>query len=242
MESTINFLIRGQAQNGMFLGPDSYNGAVITIQNAATGMLLAQGLMNTGDSGTRASSPSSWSSPYPITTPSPGEPTLYWVTASATTVGYSGSFEISEETTVKIYASVPLGSGHPNAEAWITRTVSPGEDLSADVGVVVPVPGLWVQPEIVQLDDLLRVRAKVTMMCGCEINEKSPWLPIDFVVTATVQPIGADSTGSGSYPMTFQINSQFYANVTVSEMGGYSIRIDAKQISSGLTGSAVATI
>lgn len=242
MEPNVNFLIRAQAQNGMFLGPDSFNGAIITIVNLANGETLAQGLMNTGDSGTRSTTLVPDSSPYTIVTPSKPSPTTYYVVASSTTVCYTGAFYIAEQTRIEVRVSEPLGGDRPNADSSIQLTVSPGQDLSQGVGIVVPVPGLWVQPEIIRLGTLLRVRAKVTMMCGCEINANSPWLPEDFVATATVQPIEADDTGSGSHSMTFQINSQYYANVNVSPAGGYSIRIDAKQISSGLTGMGVAEV
>lgn len=248
MEPNVKFLIRGQAQNGMFLGPDSYNGAVITITNLSDGTVLAQGLLNTGDSGTRSTpqpppaqpAPPN-SSSYTIFTPGNPDPT-YYVVAADTTVAFTGAFYIASPTQIEVHASQPLGPGHPNAEASVKLNVSPGDDLSQGVGIVVPVQGLWVQPEILRLGQQLRVRAKVTMMCGCEINANSPWLPTDFVVTATLTPTGPEAIVLGPQAMTFQINSQFYTNFDLPDVGNYTLVLHAKQLSSGLEGSASAAI
>ncbi|MFN8394590.1 MAG: hypothetical protein U0176_07965 [Bacteroidia bacterium] len=242
MEPNVNFLIRAQAVNGMFLGPDSFNGAIITIINLSNGETLAQGLMNTGDSGSRSTTIVRDMSPYTIVTPGNPSATTYYVVADTTTVCYSGAFYIPEETNIEVRVSEPLGGDRPNAESSIQLRASPGQDLNQGAGIVVPVPGLWVQPEIIRLGTLLRVRAKVTMMCGCEINANSPWLPEDFVATATVTDLDGEKGTSNSYAMTFQINSQFFANVTIVPDRRYAIRIEAQQISSGLTGSALAEI
>ena len=75
-----------------------------------------------------------------------------------------------------------------------------------------------------------------------KINANSPWLPEDFVATATVTDLDDEKGTSNSHAMTFQINSQFFANVTIVPDRRYAIRIEAQQISSGLTGSASAEI
>ena len=58
-----SLVIRVQALGGMFLGPDSFGGAAITLSNRNTGKQLATGLTDAGDSGTRSLSYQSGSSP-----------------------------------------------------------------------------------------------------------------------------------------------------------------------------------
>jgi hypothetical protein len=246
MNTTVNFMIRAQAQNGMLLGPDSYNGAIISIRNAATRELLAEGLMNTGNSGSRTGSFFAWTSPYPIVTPTTPDRTTYFVEADATSVGYAVTLPITKPTILEISAHVPLTVGQERPTATITQQVAPGEDFSQGIGLVIPIPGLWVQPELVTVGNLLRVRAKVTMMCGCMINTDattphSPWLPTDFVVSAQVTAVGEEEESLGSFPMTFLVNSQFFADVPLPiSNGSYRITITAKQMSSGLVGMATA--
>jgi hypothetical protein len=239
MEYTIPFTIRAQAQNGMFLGPDSFNGAIITITDRQSRAVLATGLMDTGDSGTRQAARSSLTSPYPITTPTTPTPTLYWVLPGDGTVAFEGSFAIAGQTDILVSAHAPMGTTEFWPLASVELAVGPGSDLTQGPGVVVPVPGLWVQPELIAYDGLLRVRAKVTMVCGCEINAGSPWLPGDFVVTATVASKGQPPHPPASAAMTFQVNSQFYADFAIADPAGAVVTVAAKQLSSGLAGQAV---
>jgi hypothetical protein len=52
MTTPTQLIIRPQAKGGMFLGPDSFNGAIITVRDGST-ILSGPGFTNQGDSGTR---------------------------------------------------------------------------------------------------------------------------------------------------------------------------------------------
>jgi hypothetical protein len=247
MNTTVKFMIRAQAQNGMLLGPDSYNGAIITIRNLATGEQLAQGLMNNGNSGSRVSAPSAWTSPYTIVTPTLPEPTTYYVQADENSVGYAIELPIKASVVLEITAQVPMtNQGRQEfPTAKILQHVLPGDDFSQGIGLVIPIPCLWVQPEVVLLGLQLRVRAKVMMMCGCLINTDattpySPWLPEDFSVEARVNSISFNNRinpYSEDFPMAFEINSQFFVDVTLpSNITPYNVTIYAFQGSSKLKG------
>ena len=58
MTTPTQLIIRAQAKGGMFLGPDSFNGAIITVRDGST-ILSGPGFTNQGDSGARASQPPS---------------------------------------------------------------------------------------------------------------------------------------------------------------------------------------
>ena len=55
MTTNTQLTIRAQAKGGMFLGPDSYNGAIITVRDGSS-TLAGPAFTNQGDSGTRATS------------------------------------------------------------------------------------------------------------------------------------------------------------------------------------------
>jgi len=80
MTTPTQLIIRAQAKGGMFLGPDSFNGAIITVRDGST-ILSGPGFTNQGDSGTRASQPSVYSTDCPIVTPT-NPVTTYFVVAN----------------------------------------------------------------------------------------------------------------------------------------------------------------
>jgi hypothetical protein len=233
--------IRVQAKNGMFLGPDSFNGAVITVTDSSTGRQIANGLTSPGDSGTRADAPNGNTSPYPITTPG-GNPTTAWVQADPETVNFNFNVSLSAPRTFHVAARIPLPPEQGDQFVSGNLLVAPGVDHTNGAGFVLEVPGLWVQPEIVHDGLHLRIRAKVTMMCGCMINANSPWLPGDFAVSAMVNKIEPEIGLIGNFPMAFQINSQFYVDVVLKDPGTYQIMIHAEQVIPSIVGIATTTI
>lgn len=226
--------VRVQARDGMFLGPDSYGGAIITIKEVATGKVLATGFTNDGDSGTRSESYTPAATSCPIMTPTAPFPTYYLVVAAATTVNFEASFYLAQPTLLEISAEIPLPEAQGNQHVSQTQWFIPGQMIPAEPGFVVVVPGLWVQPEIIATPQTVKIRAKVTMMCGCEINNNSPWIPADFEVTANLYQEGKLVQ---SMPLTFEVNSQFGADASL-KPGKYQAEIQAFQKSTGNMGVA----
>ena len=201
--------IRVQARGGMFLGPDSFNGAIITIRDLASKKILSEpAFTNQGDSGTRDPTFVPAASPFPIITPRTpcSPPKVNWVVASATTVKYTAKFNLSVPTLLKVEARVPLPPEQCDpcvaAEVWVV----PGQQPTSVPGFVLEVPGLWVQPELVVLGTTVNLKTKVTMMCGCEINYDSPWIPSDFEVHAEILH---GKKCVEDVALTFDFNSQF---------------------------------
>lgn len=230
MATNTQLTIRAQAKGGMFLGPDSYNGAIITVRDGST-ILAGPAFTNQGDSGTRSTSQVPGSSPYQIRTPLL-PPTIYWVVAADTTVNYTAMFNLSTPKMVTVEARVPLPAAQGDQIATAQVMVSPGQQPSLP-GFVIEIPGLWVQPELVVLGNVVNWKTKVAMMCGCEINLNSPWIPSDFQVSAqiikpTVQP---------PVSLNFNFNSQ-YVGETQLPAGNYTAEISARQISTGNAGKA----
>jgi hypothetical protein len=237
--SKTNLLVRVQARDGMFLGPDSFGGAVITIKDFYTNELIATGFTNNGDSGTRALAYNYNVSPSPIITPTTPIPTVYWLEASSDTVNYAADVFISQPTLVEITARIPLPPEQGDQIVTRTQWIIPKQNYNVGAGVVLEVPGLWVQPELITNKQEVKLRAKVTMMCGCEINDDSPWLPSDFVVTADIMPIGSSKkSDKNTVTLKFDVNSQFYAELPDLMTGEYEVQITARQLSTNNAGCA----
>jgi hypothetical protein len=236
MTTNTQLIIRPQASGGMFLGPDSFNGAIITVSDGST-ILSGPGFTNQGDSGTRASQRSVYSTAYPIVTPTNPVTTYFVVADPATTVQYTANLNLSEQRLLTIDVRVPLPPAQ--GDQFVTRTVrvDPGPQPQGP-GAVIEIPGLWVQPELVVSGTTVNLKTKVTMMCGCEINvgtttNPSPWIPTDFEVIAqivkpTIQP---------PVKLTFDFNSQFLGELQLPR-GNYTAEISAKQLSTPNTGKA----
>jgi hypothetical protein len=230
MTTNTQLTIRAQAKGGMYLGPDSYNGAIITVRDGSV-VLAGPAFTNNGDSGTRYANKIAGSSPYPITTPG-NPPTTYWVVAADTTANYTAMLNLSAPKMLTVEARVPLPAAQGDQVATAQVMVTPGQPPSLP-GFVIEIPGLWVQPEVVVLGNLVNLKTKVTMMCGCEINLNNPWIPSDFQVSAQiVKPTVQPPVG-----LSFNFNSQFVGQTQLGA-GSYTAEISARQISTGNSGKA----
>jgi hypothetical protein len=217
----------------MFLGPDSFNGAIITVRDGST-ILSGPGLTNQGDSGTRASQRSAYSTDYPIVTP--GNPiTTYWVVADpTTTVLYTANLNLSNQVLLTVDVRVPLRPAQGDQFVRQSVEVNPGPQPQGP-GVVIQIPGLWVQPELVVSGSTVNLKTKVAMMCGCEISAlaNSPWVPTDFEVIAQI----VKPTPQPPVKLAFDFNSQFLGEIHLPR-GNYIAEISAKQLSIENTGKA----
>jgi hypothetical protein len=236
MTTNTELTIRAQAQGGMFLGPDSFNGAIITVRDGST-ILSGPGFTNQGDSGTRASQPSVYSTHHPIFTPG-NPPTTYFVVANPTaTVMYTANLNLSTPRLLTVDVRVPLPPAQGDQFVTQSVQVNPGPQPQGP-GAVIQIPGLWVQPELVVSGTTVSLKTKVTMMCGCEINvgtttSPSPWIPTDFEVLAQI----VKPTPQPPVKLTFDFNSQFLGEIQLSR-GNYTAEISAKQLSIVNTGKA----
>lgn len=233
-----NLTIRVQARGGMFLGPDSFGGAVIHIKDLKTGKNLLEGMTDNGDSGTRADAYAAGASLNTIVTPSKPKPQVNWLIAEDSTVKFQGTIEVAEPMHAEISARVPLPASQGIQVTSITQWILPGKGFTDTPGLVMEIPGLWVQPELVSDGKKVRIRAKVTMMCGCEINPDTPWLPEDFFVYYSFFHKTKDGKFGGNGELAFIDNSQFAGEVDLPTTGEYRITVNAFQNSTGNQGSA----
>ncbi len=213
-------MVRARSLDAKFIG-DHTGGVRVTLRDARTGKVLAQGVIRggTGDTTRLMKTPAA----------------RYAQVADEQTAGFPAVIDISEPTRVRVEATGPLK--FPQAEIAVTSTlwVAPGRHIDGD-GVVLTFPGLIVDPTATQgADGAVRVVAKISPMCGCPIEQGGLWNADNYSVRATLLRKGAHVAEAA---MTFTGKTGEYAAVLPAPgPGRYSVRVvavDAKTPNTGV--------
>jgi len=232
-----SILIRVQARGGKFLGPD-IGYATVTVRNAQTGQVLASGPAGTtgNDSGNLTLTPSSGASSGVVLT-YPGPQVWYLTAKPGQTAFFHASFDLTTPTLVEISAQARgiASSG--------TMWIEPGSQLNAEPGYIVTMPGLAVDIIAVKAaNKAFAVSAKVTMMCGCPINDRQTdptgpiqWPSSEFEVWAELRSGGVVTRGT----LGLQQTSIFSGSVNWPPASGtYELAVVAVQKSESNVGIA----
>lgn len=237
--------VRVIAKFGKYLG-DDIGGALVTISDAKTGELLAQGKTSGGSGVANLMD-------IPVTR-------AQILTVEGASV-FTATLDLDEPRLIKVDAYGPLAALASANTVSQTQWVYPGRDITGGAqggGLLLEIPGLVVQilnPPTHFLPSTapasIDLRANVTMMCGCPIGpDHSPWLPALFDVSAVIQQ--AEDT---PFELTLEFDpkaqygapSQFAVDwpVPVNKSTGaqiYEITVSAFQQETGNTGVATATV
>lgn len=237
--------VRVLARGGKFLG-DDIGGALVTIHDVHTGELLAQGTTS-GGSGvadlmtvcrTRAQ---------------------VWPVEGASV--FTVTLGLERPRLLKIAAYGPLAAPQAANTVTATQWVYPGRDVTggaAGGGLFLEIPGLAVQirnPPThflpAQAPRKIKIRANVTMMCGCPIGPAHPpWLPEHFAVTAAIwhqghllaeHPLHFDADARDGAPSQFVYPWRVPENTSGTPQI-YEMRVVAFQPETGNTGVDTATV
>jgi hypothetical protein len=245
--------VRVIARDGKFLG-DDIGGAQVTVRDAWTKELLAQGV-TTGTSGPNGTDG------VMCVTLRRGQP-LPTTGASV----FDVCLDLDRPRLLEFTAYGPLAARQSANTVSATQWVYPGKNIVEGDGFLLEIPGLIVQivdppthyaPAVLPE---LYIRANVAMMCGCPIEPKSgkakiccelpdsdqPWLPEEFEVKAIIRsPAGNRIV----IPLVFTQNppqsapGQFTATWIPPASGGvFEITVYAYQAATGNTGVDVATL
>ncbi len=245
--------VRVMARDGKFLG-DDIGGASITIRDAQTGEILAQGTTS-GGSGLNGCDG------VMCVSLRRGQP-LPTTGASA----FTAFLPLEKSRRIEVTAFGPLAARQSANTVSATQWVYPGKDVTEGVGFLLELPGLIVQivsppthysPAVLPE---LAIRANVAMMCGCPIDHKrthkqkicpdlhadeQPWRPEEFEVGALVRGPNGFSL---EIPLRFQeippadTPGQFVGVWSAPPKGIYEITVFAYQKATGNTGVDVATV
>jgi hypothetical protein len=246
--------IRVIANDGKFLG-DDIGGAQITVRDADTQEILAQGFTSggSGPNGTNGDAGVMCvalrrGQPIPNTGAS----------------FYNAVLELDRPRRVQVTAFGPLGCRESANTVTATTWVYPGRNMMQGNGFLLELPGLIVQivnpptHTVAIAPTGTVITANVAMMCGCPIDLKpagpaticdnlspaqQPWQPSEFEVVATIvdKPGNTVTTLPMTFDTTTNVAGQFFARWPNVPIGTYQITVHAYQASTGNTGVAMST-
>lgn len=172
-------MVRAVAQDAKVIG-SGVGGARITVRDAATGEILAEGVQEGSTGSTEAI----------MLTPRLRGLTAY--AADPEAAGFLAELHLERPTRVEIAAEGPLGTPHAMQRVSRTLLVVPGRDVLGE-GVILELYGLTVellspaaegrevelaadQSAAIPVDaGPITVRARVTMLCGCPTEPGGMW-------------------------------------------------------------------
>lgn len=173
---TTRVMVRAVSRDAKIIG-SGVGGARITVRDATSGKVLAEGVQEGSTGDTRAI----------VTEPRERGADVYDTSGAA---GFLAELDLDRPTRVRFEAEGPLGTPHATQQASKTMLLLPGRDVLGD-GVILELHGFTVEllePEVPASPsgDLLPVRARVTMLCGCPTEPGGLWDSDDYEIEARI--------------------------------------------------------
>ena len=218
--------IRVVARGAMYVG-DLVEGAQVTLSDAESGEVLAQGVTEGG-----AGDPER----IMAAARKRGEP----MSASGD-AQFSATIDIDEPRYLQVTAFGPLQRRKNATRTTMTQWVVPGKHLTGGDGWVLELAGFFVQGNLEsgflsleQASEGVMVEAEVALMCGCPVKPGFFWDAGSYEVAALVKRGEAEV---GRYPLRYAGSaSDFTGRFAVELPGVYDITVYAYDPSSGNTG------
>ena len=218
--------VRVLARDAKFIGTHT-GGARITIQDADTGKVLAQGLTQGGTGNTERIMQEAHQRGAGL--------------ATEDTAKFDATIDIDEPTRVRVTAETPMDEGTEGIAVSAEQWVVPGKDLTGGDGWVLEMPGFIVSIEDAPTKVMLKggsatipLKAKITMMCGCPITPGGLWDANSYEVSAIIK---RDGQAAGESTLTYAGQaSQFAGSYTVDKPGTYLATVYAYDPATGNTG------
>ncbi len=221
-----NVTVRVVARNAQYVG-DLVDGAFVTITDAASGEVLAQGITsgNAGNPKRTMGTPRKRAEPM----------------AAKGDAKFTATLDIDQPRYLQVTAYGPLDKRYSANRASATQWIVPGKHLNGGDGWVLELPGLLVSPNLaastVPLSKAasgISIDAEVMLMCGCPIKPGFYWDPADYEVVAIVR---RGDVEVGRFPLSYaDMASEFETQFTTRLPGVYEISVYAYDSASGNTG------
>jgi hypothetical protein len=227
-------MIRAIARDAKVIGTH-VGGARITVKDAATGEILAQGIQQggTGDTDVIMKKPHTRG----MTVFSAGDAS-----------GYLAVLHLDKPTVVEISAEGPLGNAQATQRSSKTLLLVPGEDVLGE-GILLEIHGFIVtalaplQDAKVKAGSPFEVRATVTMACGCPTEPDGLWDANKIHVVARLLREGKVES---EIPMTYAgAQNTFHVDVPVTAPGPLELQVlalDPGSANFGMMREAVAIV
>ena len=222
-------VIRVLAKDAKFIGTET-GGAQVTLRDADSGEVLAQGL-TTGETGNTPK----------IMTDGHARRT---VLSDDKAGKFSAMIDIQRPWRITATAIGPMILKDQALTVSATQWVVPGKSVNGGDGWVLELPGFAITlidlvPANVQLNGksaTIPLKAKVTMQCGCPVTPGGMWDANKFQIAAMLEHKGkvypAVALGYAGQPSTFS------GNIAINEPGDYIMDIYAYDPANGNTGLA----
>ena len=227
-------MIRAIARDAKVIGTH-VGGARITVRDAATGEILAQGMQQGGTGDTDVI----------MKKPHTRGMTVYNTPDAS---GYLAVLHLDKPTVVEISAEGPLGNAQATQRSSKTLLLVPGEDVLGE-GILLEIHGFIITP-LAPLPDAkvkagspFEVRATVTMACGCPTEPDGLW---DANKIRVVARLLRDGKVESEIPMTYAgVQNTFHADVPVTAAGSMELQVlalDPGSANFGITKEAIAIV
>jgi len=207
-------MIRAIARDAKVIG-EHVGGARITVKDAGTGQVLAQGMQAAGTGDTDII----------MKKPRVRGTTVYGTPDAS---GFLAVLHIEKPTEVEITAEAPLGTPQATQRASTTMLLVPGQDVLGE-GVLLEIHGFIVKPLAPQIDAKMKaespfeVRATVTMACGCPIEPNGLW---DANKIRVVARVIRDGKPESEIPMQYAgVQNTFSGSVSVNKPGRVELQV-----------------
>ena len=227
-------MIRAVARDAKVIGTH-VGGAKITVKDAATGQVLAQGMQQGGTGDTDVI----------MKKPHTRGMALY---SGGDASGYLAVLHLDKPTVVEITAEGPLGNSQATQRSSKTMLLVPGEDVLGD-GVLLEIHGFIITPLAPLADAKLKagspfeVRATVTMACGCPTEPDGLW---DANKIRVVARLLRDGKVQSEIPMTYAgVQNTFHVDVPVTAAGPMELQVlalDPASANFGMTRESIAIV
>lgn len=219
-------VVRAKAKDAKFIG-DGMGGAMITILDAVSGDTLARGLAkgSTGDTERLVVKPVG----------------RYDTLSTPGAAKFEAALSISKPTLVTIKAIAPYGKPHARVMASVQKWIIPGKDITGD-GVILEIPGFVVSNQQPVADSTyavnqpIRVRTHLVMMCGCPTSDGGLWDSSAYEIKAQIRRADEVIT---EIPLAFTGEQNWFEGTfTPTATGDYTVWVYAFHPETGNTGVA----
>jgi len=221
-----NIIVRVVSRDAKFIGT-SMGGALITLRDANTGEVLAEGKTEGGTGDTDRMMKQSQ--------------TRRDLLSSGDDAKFFATLDIGAPRLVEVVAVGPLAKKDNANRVSATQWVLPGKHLSGGDGWVLEMPGFFIDvkgpPPVIALQgssQAIELKADIKMMCGCPIEPGGLWDANQYEVKAQLKRDGKIvDEASMKYAGTA---SKFAVSFNASVPGNYEALVSAYDAHNGNTG------
>lgn len=222
-------VVRAKAKDAKFIGT-SMDGALITIKEAGTNKILAEGKTEGGTGNTDKLVRQPHERYKPLSTPDAAK--------------FETTLQLARPTFVTVTATAPMSQKQAQVTSSTQLWLIPGKDIAGD-GIILEIPGFAVdilQPQVHEFDKRksITITANTVMMCGCPISPGGLWDSNKMEFTAIIHK--GDTVVAQKTMKYAGKTSTFQTDFMPESSGTYQITVYGYDARTGNTGLDKTTV